>query len=159
MRARAAFLVSLALAFSLLAGCGVEQVERRSGTSVSVYVKSGGTTLTLTAQPRRSAVGGGMALTLTVTNTESKPVTYQLPSSQAFDFVAFHQKGAEVWRWSQGKVFAQVITPLTIDPAKSRIFTVSWDTAGREPGAYEVEGVFKGLPDVKPRVRVNLSTE
>ena len=87
-------------------------------------------------------------LTLAATNSGSAPVTLTAPSSQLYDFVVL-QNSLEVWRWSRGRMFLTVLTPLTIRPGETRRFKEKWDQrdqAGRPvgPGDYVVEGILIG---------------
>ena len=55
----------------------------------------------------------------------------------------------EVWRHSAGRMFAQVITDLTLAPGESRSFTATWnqtDAKGKPvpPGRYEAVGLVAG---------------
>lgn len=153
------FLLAVGLAAGVAAGCGSEKSNGEAANSASVTKKSGGTLVVLTVKPRETKTGTDVAMTLTVTNTTGKPQGFTLPSTQAFDFTVFYAKGGQVYQWSQGKAFAQVITTVTIDPARSKIYAVTWDTTGQSAGDYQVDGVFKGLPGVQPRATMTLTAD
>lgn len=159
MRSRLAVLMVMLALFSLSAcGCGRGPSGSlpNDDTSVSVAKKGGGCTVILTAQPRLAEVGGTINITLTVTNDGKTSRTLELPSAQAFDFAAYSGE-TEVWRSSSGMSYAQVIMPFTFQPNENRIYSAAWDTEGEKPGKYRIEGVFFGLPGVKPAVYVTLS--
>ncbi|HLF86290.1 MAG TPA: BsuPI-related putative proteinase inhibitor [Nitrospiria bacterium] len=83
-------------------------------------------------------------LALMVTNTTGHPERLSFSSAKQYDFV-IKQGGQELWRWSNGKSFAMVLTSITLDPRESRQFQVSWgqtDRTGKqiEPGFYEAVG-------------------
>lgn len=83
-------------------------------------------------------------LTLTVTNTGAAAVSVTAPSSKLYDF-SVRRDGAEVWRWSETKMFLAAITEWTLEPGTIRQFSErwnQWDRDGRpaEPGDYVVEG-------------------
>ena len=47
-------------------------------------------------------------LTLTLTNRGRNPVTLRFPTSQRYDFRVMDSHGTMLWRWSDGRAFAQV---------------------------------------------------
>jgi hypothetical protein len=97
-------------------------------------------------------IGEPITLVVTLRNRGDTPRTLTLPTSQTHDCIvqAGGEKGKEeAWRWSRGRVFAQVITELTLAPGESRRFPVTWDQRGADgsllpPGKYRVVGVVPG---------------
>lgn len=141
-------------------GCGSRGDRPIPGaeTSISVSGKGERCTVILTAQPRLAKAGSIVNLTLAVTNDGKTSRTFEMPSAQAFDFTARFQ-GNEVWRMSSGMSFAQAVTPVTVAPGKSKVYTAAWDTGGEQPGKYRVDGIFLGLPGVKPAADITLSKD
>ncbi len=62
----------------------------------------------------------------------------QCPTSQLFDFW-IERKGEIFWRWSEGKIFQQVITPVTLIGGRWYEYPVLWDV---DPDKIEVEGTY-----------------
>ncbi len=99
------------------------------------------------AAGRRQAafrVGEPVVLVLVVQNRGSAPARLSLPTAQLYDFQV-EQDGREVWRWSAGRAFATVVTPLELPPGGSRTFRERWpqaDAAGRQvpAGTYAASG-------------------
>ena len=98
-----------------------------------------------------SEFSGGETITLVVTlrNRTDAPRTLALPTSQTHNCLVYDGNHKEVWRYSAGRMFVQVITELTLSPGESRTFTVTWkqtDTQGRPvpPGDYEAVGLVPG---------------
>jgi hypothetical protein len=70
---------------------------------------------------------------LEVINYTMTPVTFDFSDSQRYDFSICNSQGVEVWRWSNGKGFFQVIGQVTIPPGQTIIYseTLSFvDTTG-----------------------------
>jgi hypothetical protein len=89
------------------------------------------------------------ALSLTVTNAASYPVTIDFQNGQSFDFSARDSGGQEVWTWSNGKTFDPAPTQLVLAPGESVQFTASWtfknnSGANVADGYYTVSGTFLG---------------
>jgi len=51
----------------------------------------------------------GVEFELRVANEGHKQVELTFPSGQAYDFVVLDPVGREVWRWSRGRLFTQVM--------------------------------------------------
>jgi hypothetical protein len=71
-------------------------------------------------------VAESITFNLTVTNNTSKRVELRFPSGQTHDFVVLDSLGREVWKWSSGKMFTQVLRNRTLDSRTSISFTESW---------------------------------
>jgi hypothetical protein len=74
--------------------------------------------------------GAPITLVVTVRNRADAPRTLTLPTSQTHDCIVFADE-REVWRWSAGRVFAQVLTELTLAPGETRAFSVAWSARDR----------------------------
>ncbi|OGA37594.1 MAG: hypothetical protein A3G24_08315 [Betaproteobacteria bacterium RIFCSPLOWO2_12_FULL_62_13] len=80
-----------------------------------------------------------------------------LPSAQIHDIVVTQQR-REVWRWSRGKMFAAVLTPLSLAPGCCTDYRVYWKTSDGvlrdseggiiKPGSYEAAAVLKARPEI-----------
>ena len=150
---------SIIVLAALTAGCAAGPAEQKPkviGTAVTSIKKSGDFSVSLTADPGVVESGESVTLTLVVRNLSEEDRTLELSSSQTYDFVAFEKGGEEIWRWSSGMMFTQVIGSVTIEARGSKAYKVSWSMAGIQPGTYTVEGYFLGLKDIRPSVEVEL---
>lgn len=89
---------------------------------------------TLTVSPSATAIG----LTLAVENGGTEPITLDFRDGQEYEFVASDEDGVEVWRWSDGRMFAQVLTSEEIEPGASVEFDAAWEQP--PAGTYRIEG-------------------
>jgi hypothetical protein len=155
--------VMLALLFltaHVAAGCAAGPSEERpepGASSRSSVSEQQGFSVTLKVQPATTGQEGSFSLTLEVRNVSGEPRDFVLPSAQVFEFVAFEAKGPEVWRWSEGMVFAQALQPLSLEPGEGRVFKAALPAAGLSPGRYLIQGYFTGLPETRPGVEVEVS--
>ena len=93
--------------------------------------------------------GETITFVVTLTNRASVPRTLTFPTSQTHDCIVSAADHKEVWRHSSGRMFAQVITELTLKPGESRAYTATWnqtDARGKPvpPGEYEAAGLVNG---------------
>jgi hypothetical protein len=160
MRRLVTGIAALAIVSCALAGCGAGPAETRppAGTGGASGVRKGeGIRVSLSCQPRVAKPGAVFSLTLEVRNLSGAARTFDLPSSKAYEFVAYDIGGSPAWRWSKGVFFTQALTPVTIAPDESKSFKVAWDPAGLAAGKYRVEGYFLGVEGLKPAVDVEVS--
>jgi hypothetical protein len=103
------------------------------------------------------AIGEPIVMTLEVTNKTDRTLELTYPSAQRYDFVVM--KGKEsIWRWSGGKMFAQVIARYQLARGDTIAYEYTWDQTradGTKPGlgAYTVEGMLMVSPPLKTGTR------
>ena len=152
---------ALALALALgSAGCSTappEPVKPSNARAATGVVKSGGISVSLRSDPAVTRAGGTFSLTLVVRNLSGKPFSWTSTSGQTYEFLAFDTAGNEVWRWSRGMAFIQIVTQITIAPSDSEVYKVAWNTAGAAAGLYTIQGYFLGLPTLRPSVSVQIT--
>lgn len=84
--------------------------------------------------------GADVEFALTVQNAGTEPVALEFRSGLIADF-AVYEDGAEVWRWSDGRLFTQAIEAETLAPGESFTDARTWEDA--EPGEYAVEATLE----------------
>lgn len=84
---------------------------------------------------------GGARLLLTLRNTGEHPLVFSFRTGQEFDLVVRDPQGDEVWRWSAGRSFAQVLHEWQLEPGETRSFASDLP-AGLKLGTYTVEAWF-----------------
>lgn len=92
----------------------------------------------------RFASGEGVVFVLAVRNASELPQSLSLPSTRTSDFAVSGASGAELWRWSDGRAFAQMLTELAFAPGEEKSFQGVWDQriggAPLAPGRYLASG-------------------
>ena len=95
-------------------------------------------------------------LTLTVKNTSKSPVKLVIASGMKYDFEIRKGKtaaGPNVWQWSRGRMFAQMIMQMTMEPGKKQVYSETFapgengpegkPVLALEPGTYTAAGVLE----------------
>lgn len=99
-------------------------------------------TATLDVDPGPDAV----TFTFTVRNEGDSPVDADLRSAKHAD-VAVYQGDEEVWRWSDGQRFAQLLQPFHLDADQSETYEFEWPDP--EPGEYEAVAALNAVDGVE----------
>jgi hypothetical protein len=81
--------------------------------------------------------GDSVVFELHITNATTRPIALEFATSQRYD-VEIWSNGSRVWRWSDGKSFAQVLGEEAMAPGETRRYTAAWHPSG--PGAWEARG-------------------
>ena len=110
----------------------------------------------LGADPTPLRSGGEVTWRLTVTNRLARVDSLTFPTAQLGD-VILEREGGERYRWSDGRLFAQVVTEQRLEPGATWTITLN-DTLDVEPGAYEAVGTVTCIPQPPP-VRVDVAVE
>lgn len=78
--------------------------------------------------------------TLTVSNAGSDPVDLQFSDACRADFAVLDDD-RELWRFTDGRMFAQVIGEETLGPNEESTYEAAWE--GADPGEYTVVGELR----------------
>lgn len=76
------------------------------------------------------------------------PRDLQIRSAKFAD-VAVLDDDDEVWRWSDGQMFAQMLQTLTLEPGQTETYEFEWSNP--EPGTYEAVATLNAMEEVSVR--------
>lgn len=85
-------------------------------------------------------VGDGVAFRFTVVNSGDTPVELTFRDACRADF-AVYEGDEEVWRYSDERMFAQVITNADLQPGETAAFEQTWPRPS--PGDYTAEATLR----------------
>jgi len=94
--------------------------------------------------PNQNESGAPVTFTLYVTADGSEPSTLLYRNAQRYDFAVVDSLGREIWRWSLGKAFAEVVGEDTLAPGETLAFSEVWDQRDNE-GRDVAGGVFNAV--------------
>jgi hypothetical protein len=97
----------------------------------------------------------GLKMEMLVVNVSDKLLPFKFNSSQNYDFVITDTAtGQEVWRWSRGTVFAQVIRSDSIRGNSKWTYSEVWNRRDNDknpvsPGRYRLVGILTSQPPIQ----------
>ncbi len=84
--------------------------------------------------------GEPIEVTLLVNNRTDRPLRLTFRTSQRFDLALDDESGKEVWRWSAGRFFLQVIGEEVLKPEAEALRYQATFQAPLKPGRYTIRG-------------------
>ena len=91
------------------------------------------------------APGEPIMLTLRVINDSQKPISLSFSTAQRFDLLMQNQQGREVWRWSAGRFFAQILGKEVLKPSGGELLYHAKVEKKFPQGAYTVKAIIRAL--------------
>ena len=84
--------------------------------------------------------GETVVLVVAVRNPTDAPQRLSLTTAQTHDFTISTRDGREVWRWSAGRRFAQMLTEIALSPGEEKSFRGTWSPdSALAPGRYRAD--------------------
>jgi hypothetical protein len=84
-----------------------------------------------------------IVIVLTLTNEGLRPIKLTFPSAQKYDFIVRKDK-EEIWRWSEDKMFALMLTELTLQPNQSLTYEEIWTQEDMEARSIKEDREYAG---------------
>ncbi|MBE0447737.1 MAG: hypothetical protein IBX64_06515 [Actinobacteria bacterium] len=99
--------------------------------------------ISLFLSSNRVRLGDKLSLKVSVENVSSESRELSFRSGQKFDIWVKDKSGCEVWRWSYGRMFTQMLETVVIKPNEKISYTADWsmvDLNGElvSPGDYYI---------------------
>ncbi|MBI2502447.1 MAG: hypothetical protein HYW07_04335 [Candidatus Latescibacteria bacterium] len=88
------------------------------------------------------AAGEPITLKLRVFNRTKEAIGFHFRDAQRFDFILKDEKGDEVWRWSGGMMFAQMLGKEELGPGQEELVYSATCEEKLSPGTYALTGVL-----------------
>lgn len=134
------------IAFGAAAGCDSGGADHAGSARGAVATERLVPTLVVAVK------GDSVSFKLRVANDGDTTVVLRFETARRFDFRVEDGAGAEVWRWSAGRVFAQVEGTEAIEPDGVLEYEAMWGTGSRS-------GVYRAVASLEAARRVELGTE
>ncbi|MDR9430327.1 MAG: BsuPI-related putative proteinase inhibitor [Natronomonas sp.] len=85
-------------------------------------------------------VGDGVSFRFSIVNAGDTPIELTFADACRADFAVFAD-GVEVWRYSDGRAFAQTLTDAELQPGETAAFEEVWPDS--TPGDYTAEATLR----------------
>jgi hypothetical protein len=131
--------VPLLAAAVLIFACGPRSQPSAVAARPSIFADSA-----VVADVRVDAPAGARSVrfALSVANGTSKRVELTFPTGQTHDFVVLDATGREVWRWSDGRMFTQLMQNKLLDVRDIVTYDEQWP-APPAAGRYTLVAVLR----------------
>jgi hypothetical protein len=123
----------------VFSGLGLWLVASGNTTSEERNMNYG---ISLTTDKMSYSIGEPIKMILKVFNYTEEDVTFYFNTSQRYDFIIEDEAGNEIWRWSEGRMFAQMLGEEILGPSNSEVIYTAEYRNKLSPGYYKVTGVF-----------------
>ena len=117
-----------------------------------------GLKIVLTTDKALYGSGESIALTLKIINPTPRQVRLSFTTSQRFDLFIQDQEGREVWRWSGGRFFAQVLGEEVLKPSGGEILYRATAKEKFLPGVFTVKAIIPAIDNAMD-ASVNLTVK
>ena len=99
--------------------------------------------ISITTDKMNYSIGDELIImTLKIFNYTEEDTVFHFNTSQRYDFVIEDEEGNEIWRWSEGRMFAQMLGEETLGPTNIEIiYSVKYKDK-LSPGYYKITGFF-----------------
>ena len=88
------------------------------------------------------SVGEPIMMTLKIFNYVEEDVVFNFNTSQRYDFIIEDEEGNEIWRWSEGRMFAQMLGEEILGPRNPEVIYTAEYKDKLSPGYYKITGIF-----------------
>jgi hypothetical protein len=78
-------------------------------------------------------------VTFEIENLSTIPVTLDFASAQRFDLAIMDANGSEIWRWSTGHMFAQMLGQEVLGPEQPRLTYIEALSSTLDAGQYRID--------------------
>ena len=88
------------------------------------------------------AVGEPVIMTLKIFNYTEEEINFHFSTSKRYDFIIKDEEGNQVWYWSEGRMFAQMLGEEILGPHNPEVIYKAEYKDRLSPGYYKVTGFF-----------------
>ena len=88
------------------------------------------------------SVGELIIMTLKIFNYTEEDIIFHFNTAQRYDFIIEDEEGNEVWRWSEGRMFAQMLGEEILGPTNTEVIYTEEYKGKLSPGYYKITGIF-----------------
>ena len=98
--------------------------------------------ISITTNKMSYTKGEPITMTLKIFNYTEEDTAFHFNTSQRYDFIIEDEEGNQVWRWSEGRMFAQMLGEEILGPSNPEVIYAAEYKDRISPGYYKVTGIF-----------------
>ena len=98
--------------------------------------------ISMTTDKMSYSVGEPIKVTVKIFNYTEEDIIFHFSTSQRYDFIIEDEEGNEIWRWSEGRMFAQMLGEDVIGSHNPEVIYIAEYKDRISPGYYKVTGFF-----------------
>jgi len=132
-------IILVIIAIMVFSGLGFWLVAYGNATSEERNMNYG---ISMTTDKIRYSVGETIMVTLKIFNYTGEDIVFHFNTSQRYDFIIKDEEGNEVWRWSNGRMFAQMLGKESLGQHNPEVVCIEQYKGKLSPGYYKITGVF-----------------
>lgn len=83
-----------------------------------------------------------ITMTLKIFNYTEEEITFYFNNGQRYDFIIEDEEGSKIWRWSEGRMFAQMLGEEILGPTNTEVIYTEEYKGKLSPGYYKITGIF-----------------
>lgn len=130
------------VAVACLAACQIDQPTPDDPPDAEAVDPTDGVQVTLGVNQVSYAPGDTILAVVGLANWTDQPRTLRFRTAQRFEFVLHDEGGAEVYRWSEGQAFAQVLGEEVLEKGTPGPEWEARIPAPASPGSYRLRAVI-----------------
>jgi len=88
------------------------------------------------------SVGEPIKMTLRIFNYTEEDIAFHFNTGQRYDFIIEDEEGSKIWRWSEGRMFAQMLGEEILEPNNPEIIYATEYKGKLNPGYYKITGIL-----------------
>ena len=127
------------IAVMMFSGLGLWLVAYGNATSGERNMNYG---ISMMTDKMSSSVGEPIIMTLKIFNYTEEDIIFHFNNSQRFDFIIEDEEGNEIWRWSEGRMFTQMLGEEILGPRNPEVIYTAEYKDRLNPGYYKVTELF-----------------
>ena len=132
-------IILVIIAVVVFSALGLWLIAYGNATSEEISVNYG---ISISTDKVSYTIGEPVIMTLKIFNYTQEDITFCFNSAQRYDFIIEGKEGNEVWCWSEGRMFAQMLGEEILGPTNIEIiYSVKYKDK-LTPGYYKVTGFF-----------------
>lgn len=123
----------------MFSGLGLWLIAYGNSTSEEINMNYG---ISMMTDKMSYTMGEPITMTLKIFNYTEEDIVFYFNTSQRYDFIIEDEKGNEVWRWSEDRMFAMMLGEEVLGPTNIEIIYKAEYKDKFIPGYYKVTGIF-----------------